>query len=183
MDKKKSIRKIYLVKRKKFFFGINENFFNPLKKIIKKRSNKKNLNIALYYPSNFEVNVLKIFDIQYFKRFKFLLPIIKKNDSIDFHIWKKNDILCLNKYGILEPIKSPKVEPSVILVPLIAFDKNKNRIGYGKGYYDKILNKYSNLNKRVLSIGVAFSFQKYNKIPINNKDFKLDYIITEKGII
>ena len=102
---------------------------------------------------------------------------------MDFHIWRKNDILCLNKYGILEPIKSLKVEPSVILVPLIAFDKNKNRIGYGKGYYDKILNKYSNLNKRVLSIGVAFSFQKYNKIPINNKDFKLDYIITEKGII
>ena len=83
----------------------------------------------------------------------------------------------------MEPIKSLKVEPSVILVPLIAFDKNKNRIGYGKGYYDKTLNKYSNLNKRVLSIGVAFSFQKYNKIPINNKDFKLDYIITEKGII
>ena len=47
---------------------------------------------------------------------------------MDFHIWKKNDILCLNKYGILEPIKSKKVEPSVILVPLIAFDKNKNRI-------------------------------------------------------
>ena len=102
---------------------------------------------------------------------------------MDFHIWRKNDILCLNKYGILEPIKSLKVEPSVILVPLIAFDMNKNRIGYGKGYYDKILNKYSNLNKRILSIGVAFSFQKYNKIPINNKDFKLDYIITEKGII
>ena len=102
---------------------------------------------------------------------------------MDFHTWRKNDILCLNKYGILEPIKSLKVEPSVILVPLIAFDKNKNRIGYGKGYYDKILNKYSNLNKRILSIGVAYSFQKYNKIPINNKDFKLDYIITEKGII
>ena len=183
MDKKKSIRKIYLVKRKKFFFGINKNFFNPLKKIIKKRPNKKNSNIALYYPSNFEVNVLKIFDIQYFEKFKFLLPIIKKSNSMDFHIWRKNDILCLNKYGILEPIKSLKAEPSVILVPLIAFDKSKNRIGYGKGYYDKILNKYSNLDKRVLSIGVAFSFQKYNKIPINNKDFKLDYIITEKGII
>ena len=89
MDKKKSIRKIYLVKRKKFFFGINENFFNPLKKIIKKRSNKKNLNIALYYPSNFEVNVLKIFDIQYFKRFKFLLPIIKKKQFNGFSYMEK----------------------------------------------------------------------------------------------
>ena len=78
---------------------------------------------------------------------------------------------------------SNKIIPSTILVPLLAFDKKKNRIGYGKGFYDKYLNKYLNLHKKILTVGVAFSFQKYHKIPITKMDFQLDYIITEKGII
>ena len=68
-------------------------------------------------------------------------------------------------------------------MPLIAYDKSKNRIGYGKGYYDRYLNKYLRLNKKkILTVGVAFSFQKHHKLPINKKDFKLDYILTEKGM-
>ena len=88
----------------------------------------------------------------------------------------------MNNYGIPEPMMSNKIIPSTILVPLLAFDK-KNRIGYGKGFYDKYLNKYLNLHKKILTVGVAFSFQKYHKIPITKMDFQLDYIITEKGII
>ena len=66
---------------------------------------------------------------------------------------------------------------------LILSDKSKNRIGYGKGYYDRYLNKYLRLNKKkILTVGVAFSFQKHHKLPINKKDFKLDYILTEKGM-
>ena len=65
---------------------------------------------------------------------------------------------------------------------MLAFDTNKNRLGYGKGFYDKYLNKYLRLNKKILTVGVAFSFQKYHKLPTNNKDVKLDFILTEKGI-
>ena len=72
--------------------------------------------------------------------------------------------------------------PDVILLPLLVFDKNKNRLGYGKGFYDKYLFKYSKI-KKILSVGVAFSFQKYHKLPVNKRDYKLDYIITEKGVI
>ena len=102
---------------------------------------------------------------------------------MNFYSWKKNDILSVNKYGILEPIKTKKVIPDIILVPLLAFDKNKNRLGYGKGFYDKFLNKYVKTHQRILSIGIAFSFQKHHNLPNNNKDFKLDFIITEKGIV
>ena len=69
------------------------------------------------------------------------------------------------------------------MVPLLAFDETKNRVGYGKGFYDKYLNKYLKSKKKILTVGVAFSFQKYNKLPVNDNDFKLDYVITEKGII
>jgi len=51
-------------------------------------------------------------------------------------------------------------------------------LGYGKGYYDKFLKK----NKNITTIGVAFSFQKYNKITTSKHDVKLNYILTEKGI-
>jgi len=71
----------------------------------------------------------------------------------------------------------------LVLVPLLAFDNNLNRIGYGKGYYDRALEKIRKLKKKTIFLGIAYSFQKYHKIPINKKDFKLDYIFTEQGII
>tara|TARA_B100000242_G_scaffold223125_1_gene163909 strand:+ start:408 stop:950 length:543 start_codon:yes stop_codon:yes gene_type:complete len=180
MDKKRLIRKKYYSKRKENYFEISDYFFSPLIPKIKK--NKK-IYISLYYPSSYEVNVLKIFENEYFKKLNFLLPIIEKNNSMNFYLWKKNDTLIVNKYGILEPIKTRKIIPSVALIPLLAFDKNKNRLGYGKGFYDRFLNKYLKINKKILTVGVAFSFQRYHNLPVNNNDFKLDYIITEKGII
>ena len=183
MDKKSLIRKKYLNKRKKHYFSINKNFFNPLIKIIKQKFKNKKIDVSIYYPSFFEVNVLKFQDISFFKNLNFSLPIIEKNNSMNFYKWQKNDILTINKFGVPEPIKSKKKIPSIILVPLIAYDKSKNRIGYGKGYYDRYLNKYLRLNKKkILTVGVAFSFQKHHKLPINKKDFKLDYILTEKGM-
>ena len=179
MDKKELIRKKYLILRKKKYFEIKKDFFYPLKKII----SNKNKNISIYYPNSFEVNVLKILEIDYFKRFNFLLPIINNKNSMSFYKWKKNEVLFVNRYGIPEPLKSKKISPNVILLPLLAFDKHKNRIGYGKGYYDKFLNRYLKLHKKILTFGVAFSFQKYQNLPSKTYDFKLDHIITEKGII
>ena len=100
-----------------------------------------------------------------------------------FYKWKKNQPLLLNKYGIPEPKKSKKILPNLILVPLLAFDEKKNRLGYGKGFYDKYLHKLKKIRKKILVVGVAFSFQKHNNLPVNKTDFKLDYIITDKGII
>ena len=102
---------------------------------------------------------------------------------MNFYKWSKKDILYLNKYGIPEPLKSKKILPDIILVPLLVYDKNKNRIGYGKGFYDRYLNKFIRFHKKIITVGVAFSFQKYHNLPVNNKDFKLDYIITDKGMI
>ena len=101
---------------------------------------------------------------------------------MSFYKWKKNDVLNLNKFGVPEPIKSKKIVPNVVLVPVLAFDKFKNRLGYGKGFYDRYLKKYLKKNKKILTVGIAFSFQEYKNLPVNKNDYKLDYIITEKGI-
>ena len=62
---------------------------------------------------------------------------------MSFHKWKKNDVLCINRYGMPEPaIFSNYQIPDIIMVPLIAFDNQNNRLGYGKGYYDLYLGKF-----------------------------------------
>ena len=177
---KEIIRKNYFIKRKKKFFNTNKNFFNPLVNFLKKRNFN---NLALYYPTSYELNILNILEVEFLKKTKFLLPIINDKYSMHFYEWKKRDVLNVNKYGILEPLKSKAITPNIILVPLLAFDKFKNRLGYGKGFYDKFLKKNDKNKSKVISIGVAFSFQKYHKLPANNTDVKLDYILTEKGIL
>ena len=101
---------------------------------------------------------------------------------MDFYIWSNNDLLKLNTYGIPEPEKIKKVIPDILLVPLVAFDSRLYRIGYGGGYYDRYIEKFSN-KKKLLKIGIAHSCQKINRVPINNYDKKLDLIITEKYVL
>ena len=69
-----------------------------------------------------------------------------------------------------------------MFVPLVAFDKNLNRLGYGGGYYDRLITKLSK-KKNFLKIGLAFSTQEIEKVPTNEYDQKLDYIVTERNII
>ena len=101
-----------------------------------------------------------------------------------YQSWTLEDPLYVNKFGILEPKKLNKnVIPDLVMVPLVAFDNKFNRIGYGKGYYDRNLEKIKKIKKRSIFLGIAYSFQKCRNIPVNKHDFKLDYIFTERGII
>ena len=138
--------------------------------------------MALYYPANFEINVLKLLENKYMSDKKILLPVTEKNNKMNFFSWKKNHVLLVNNYGMLEPLKSKVKIPNLLLVPILVFDRDKYRLGYGKGFYDRYLNKYLKKFNNILTVGVAFSFQRYHKLPRNKNDVKLDYILTEKGI-
>jgi 5-formyltetrahydrofolate cyclo-ligase len=181
MLSKEKLRIKYLNIRKKKYFEINLSFFRPFFLMLKKKLKKKDYLLAIYYPSNFEINVLKLFDLKKKNKIKTLIPSIDKK-IMKFSYWKYKDTLKVNKFGLLEPIVKQSVVPDIILVPLVAFDNSKFRLGYGKGYYDRYLNKYLKKNKTIMTIGVAFSLKKYNKITIKKFDVKLDYILTEKGI-
>jgi len=182
MQQKNLARKRYYLLRKKKYYEINKFFFSPFIDLVKKKFKNRKINLSLYYPSSFELNILKSLEINYISNQNILLPIVQENNSMNFFPWKKNEVLLVNKYGMLEPIKSKINIPDVMLVPLLVFDKYKHRLGYGKGFYDRYLKKYLKKFKNILTVGVAFSFQKNQKLPVNNKDVKLDYILTEKGI-
>ena len=182
MSQKNLLRKRYLNSRKKKYFEVDQHFFLPLINYIKKNLKKKKFNLALYYPANFEVDVIKILDNDFIFNQRILLPVIEDNNKMSFFSWKKKHVLLVNKFGMLEPVKSKPKIPDIMLVPLLSFDHRKYRLGYGKGFYDRYLNKYLKKFKNILTVGVAFSFQKYHKLPIDKNDLKLSYILTEKGI-
>mgnify|MGYP001414264863 CR=1 FL=1 len=181
MLSKEKLRKKFIFLRKKKHFFVKRDFFRPLLKIIK---NKKKRNISLYYPSNYEVDTICLFElIKRERNISTSLPKLLPDGKMKFVRWGLNDPLEVNKFGFLEPLNKRKsIIPEIVVVPLLAFDKYRNRLGYGKGYYDKFLSKHSRYKKKILTIGLAFSFQKYKKIPTRKYDVKLDLIITEKGV-
>ena len=171
---RKKILKIRKQKKiKKFIFN-----FDLILNILKKKRVFGKI-IGGYYPYNYEIDILNILEKFEQKKFIITLPKIKKNKQMNFFQWSTNDPLAINKFGIPEPISKIVKYPDVLLVPLVAFDQNFNRIGYGGGFYDRYINKIRK-RKKVLTIGFAYSFQKVKKIQTNDYDIKLDFIITNK---
>ena len=178
------LRNKFLLQRKKKYLTAKRFNFNLIFELIRKHFHKKKIAIAGYYPSNYEVNVLKFLEKASRNKFKIALPIVQSSTNMAFMSWAINEPLYVSKFGILEPKNSKKsIIPDLILVPLVAFDKDLNRIGYGKGYYDRSLKKIKSIKKNTIALGVAYSFQKASRISVNKHDFKLDYIFTERGII
>ena len=178
------LRKKFLLKRKKKYLTTKKFDFKLIFNLIRKHFHKKKIIIGGYYPSNYEVNILKFLQNATIKKFKIVLPVIRPSGKMSFKSWVFEEPLYVSKFGTLEPKNSnKKVIPNLIMLPLVAFDNQLNRIGYGKGYYDRILKKISKIKKKTIFLGIAYSFQKCRKIPVNKHDFKLDYIFTEREII
>ena len=180
MSKKNIRKKIFKLRKQNFKkkYKINNNL---ILKLIKKFKAQRPV-IGGYYPVKYEIDCLRILNFLEKKKYTISLPVIKFKNSMKFFKWCSNDPLKISKYGIPEPFSPRSVDPDILLVPIVAFDKNFYRIGYGGGYYDRFISKIKK-KKRVLTIGLAFSFQKINKFNVNKYDQKLDFVLTEKNKI
>ena len=178
---KSYIRKKVLNLRKKNYLKSLPINFNKFLKFLEKKNIKSKI-IGGYYPFNYELNILGILEMLEKKSYVLSLPKIGKKNMMNFFQWSLKDPLKINKYGIPETISKKKVNPGVLLVPLVAFDSQLNRLGYGGGYYDRYISKFQDTDK-IIKIGMGFSFQKVKSLPINKYDKKLDFIITEKDFI
>ena len=155
--------------------------YNQILKILKKEKIARKT-IGGYYPVNFEVDDLELLKKLEKNKFNISLPVVKKNFQMDFYKWSFSDPLKISQYGIPEPENKSIVYPDVLLVPLVAFDKNLNRLGYGGGYYDRFIAKICK-KKKIVKIGLALSTQEVDKVPINIYDQKLDYIVTNRCLM
>ncbi|MDR3448296.1 MAG: 5-formyltetrahydrofolate cyclo-ligase [Alphaproteobacteria bacterium] len=111
------------------------------------------------------------------------LPVVtQRGQPLIFRLHGADDPLAANAMGILEPLPSaPVVEPDVFLVPLLAFDRAYNRLGYGAGFYDRTLTDLR-ARKPLLAVGVAFAAQEVAAVPVGPYDAKLDKIVTELNV-
>lgn len=107
-------------------------------------------------------------------------PKVRNTTFMDFFLIHERNDLEAGCLGILEPKTNVLINPNdldAIVVPLVAFDENKNRIGHGKGYYDRYL-----ATTNALKIGVAFEMQKVEPFVKSEFDVTLDYIVSESKV-
>ena len=111
------------------------------------------------------------------------LPVmIKLGQPLVFRQWKPGDPLEPKKWGIREPLpQAPKIEPDVLLLPMVAFDKDGWRLGYGGGFYDRTLARLRAL-KPIIAIGIAFDEQEVDAVPHAAYDERLDLVLTPTGL-
>jgi 5-formyltetrahydrofolate cyclo-ligase len=105
--------------------------------------------------------------------------VTAKDAVLDFHLVPDGEILSPGRHGIHDPLAHwPKVMPGLLLVPLLAYDDEGYRLGYGGGYYDRTLAASAG----ACAIGIAYSGQRMETLPHDPHDHPLDAILTEQGL-
>ncbi|MCL6607436.1 MAG: 5-formyltetrahydrofolate cyclo-ligase [Geminicoccaceae bacterium] len=103
---------------------------------------------------------------------------------LDFHAFRPGDPLMPGPFGVLEPIAvAPRLEPAVLFVPVLAFDRRGGRLGYGAGFYDRTIAELKARGAAPPVIGLAFAFQEVAEVPLGPSDARLDAIVTECELI
>ena len=135
--------------------------------------------VALYTPTGDEFDARPLAHALDRAGHALALPRVKsKNTPLVFHQWAPEDPLVAGAYGILEPeAAAPTVVPAVVFCPLLAFDEQGQRLGYGGGYYDRTLAALSG----VKAIGLGYSFQLVNDLPVDSTDMPMHAVVTEVG--
>ena len=104
-------------------------------------------------------------------------------NEMTFRSWKPGDPLVVGRFNIPEPdAKARERRPDLVLVPLLAFDRNGYRLGYGGGFYDRYLSEHR-AKRTVRAIGIAFGAQEVEELPHEATDEPLDAVVTEERVI
>ena len=136
--------------------------------------------VSFYWPMGDEADPRALVDALAARGHTLALPVVvAKKSPLHFRKWGHGDALIVHPFGMHEPPESAaRVTPDVLLVPLLAFDANGTRLGYGGGFYDRTLHSLS--AKR--AIGIAFAGQELDDLPCHEHDHPLDAVVTEKGV-
>lgn len=145
---------------------------------------KNSTSVLIYLPIDNEVETNNIIEQMQIDNKKIFAPRVLDFDKgeMEFYQIKKGTEYIVSDKDILEPIPSDfmymQTENTLCITPGLVFDKNKNRIGYGKGFYDRFFERVS-----CAKIGLCYDFQIVEQVPISVNDKKMDVIISERRII
>ena len=140
--------------------------------------------VSGFMPLKSEINPLPLMQKLSAAGARLALPrIVGRGSPLSMRLWEFGAALDRGQWGIREPkADAPEVDPDVLLVPLLAFDRAGYRIGYGAGYYDKTIKRLREV-KPVTAIGIAFAAQEVPKVPTTPRDERLDLVLTEREAI
>lgn len=179
MCDKKDLRRSIFEKKQKF---LQEEFYlresKALFQEVEKMAHFKKANIVMAYWSLWDEPYTHEFLEKWYVEKTLLLPVIQ-GDNMILHPYQGMDNMRKGKYGISEPITNDFKEYEFIdmaLVPGVAFDHKNNRMGRGKGYYDRFLATPS-LNKDLYKLGICFDFQMLESLPVSKWDIPMDDVL------
>lgn len=182
--KKDKIRKEILAKRN----ILSDKDINKKSDLIIKNlaSYIKNIqNIMIFMDMKTEVKITKLLELYPKKNFFISKITNSKNREMKINKYNKNELI-LHKFGYYESSSNDFYDEEIldiVIVPALAFDSKKNRIGFGGGYYDTFLEKVRKSNNKALFIGVCYDFQIIDNIPTEKHDVTLDFVVSESKII
>lgn len=139
--------------------------------------------VAGFWPIRSEVDVRPLMAALADRGARLALPVVVDSTTIVFRALERGGPLIETGYGTVGPgPEAATVTPSVVLVPLAAFDARGHRLGYGAGYYDRAIAELTAAGKRPRLVGVAFDLQEVDRVPAEPHDEPLDAILTESGL-
>ena len=138
-------------------------------------------NIMIFMDMKNEVRITKLMEL--YPEKSFFIPKItdSKNREMKINKYEENEFV-LHKFGYYESSSSDFYNENIldiVIVPAVVFDLEKNRIGFGGGYYDTFLKKVRRGNKKAIFIGVCYDFQVVDKIPREEHDIIVDFVVNE----
>ena len=141
-------------------------------------------NIMIFMDMKNEVRITKLMKL--YPEKNFFIPKItdSKNREMKINRYNENELV-LHKFGYYESSSSDFYNENIlniVIVPAVVFDLEKNRIGFGGGYYDTFLKKIREENKKNLFIGICYDFQIIEKVPTEEHDIVLDFVVSESRI-
>ena len=137
--------------------------------------------VSGYLPIGTEVDVRPLMKRLAQNGAQLALPRVEADNRMTFRHWEDDAELEAGQFSLSQPsIESAEVKPTLVLMPLLAFDALGNRLGYGQGHYDRALSQLRETG-RVFTCGIAFSGQQIETIPAEPHDVPLDWVVTESG--
>lgn len=111
------------------------------------------------------------------------LPVIMgAGQPLKFRLWSPGCQMVAGEFGAQIPAAGDWIEPEIVIVPLVAFDRQGGRLGYGGGFYDRTLEQLR-ARRATMAIGFAYAAQEAADLPLEPTDQQLDLIVTEAGVI
>lgn len=183
-DAKMSLRRAMLERRSAAHLTHGPAAAQALSAVLIAELDPKGKKIAGYWPLGDEIDCRPALEALSHAGALVALPVVAgQGQVLIFRAWRPGDALERGPFGTMHPAaRSPVVHPQILLVPLIAFDLEGGRLGYGAGYYDRTIAGFR-AQGQVTSIGLAYDVQRVDAVPVDAHDQPLDAVVTNSGVI